>query len=177
MDFIDYLLEALKYILPSIVVMITAVLILRSFTENSLKMKQVDMLLKKKNEVLPIRIQAYERLTLLLERIQPATILSRLRRDNMTAPELQLSMVNAIRSEFEHNYSQQIYVSDSAWSLVRSVVEQNISVINRVGSQLPSEASGSDFGRSLIKFIIEDQQEVSSAAAISFLKKEVQQLF
>lgn len=170
-------LEIAKFLVPSLIVFATAYYLLNSYLDNQLKMRKIDLQTKKSNQVVPLRLQAYERLVLLLERLSPPNLIGRLRKDNITIPEMQLAMIASIRSEFEHNYSQQIYVSENAWAMVKSTIEESISTINATASQLPTDASPVDFSRSLLHATLQGSGSMPSERAISFLKKEVQTIF
>src|SRR5450756_967209 len=94
---------------------------------------------------IPIRqmqLQAYERLILLTDRIALPNLISRANQPGLSAKEMQSLLTLSIRQEFEHNITQQIYVSAEAWDAVRNFKEQNLLIVNQVGSFLPPEASG-----------------------------------
>lgn len=103
----------------------------------------------------PLRLQAYERLVLLAERISLPGLISRIGPLDVSAKEMQLLLLQTIRQEFDHNVSQQIYVSAEAWDAVRNLKEQNMLVINQVASFLPEEASASQLNKSLLDLLIQ----------------------
>src|SRR2546423_2199348 len=80
---------------------------------------------------LPLKLQAYERLVLLADRIALPNLISRVNDTGMSAKEMQVILTQTIRQEFEHNITQQIYVSPEAWEAIRSLKEQNILIINQ----------------------------------------------
>ncbi len=174
-------LEIAKFLIPSLIVFATAYYLLNSYLENQLKMRQVEAQLKKSEkvtgQVLPLRLQAYERLVLLLERLSTPNLIGRVRKENITIPEMQLAMIASIRTEFEHNYSQQIYISENAWAMVKSTIEEIISTINATASQLPTDAGPVDFSRALLHASLQGPGGLPNERAISFLKKEVQSIF
>ena len=102
-----------------------------------------------------MRLQAYERLVLLAERISLPGLISRIGPLDVSAKEMQLLLLQTIRQEFDHNVSQQIYVSAEAWDAVRNLKEQNMLVINQVASFLPEEASASQLNKSLLDLLIQ----------------------
>ena len=105
---------------------------------------------------LPLRLQAYERLVLLSERIALPNLISRLGQQDLTAREMQLLLTQTIRHEWEHNISQQIYVSKEAWEAVLNLKEQNMLIINQVASFLPGAATGTQLNKSLLDVLIEN---------------------
>ncbi|PSR06437.1 MAG: hypothetical protein BRD49_00490, partial [Bacteroidetes bacterium SW_10_40_5] len=126
----QYLLELLKILLPSVVVFLTAYYLINNFLETQQKNKMLELQLSNKQTILPVRLQAYERVLLLLERISPENIVMRIRKPDMTAADLQVALVNEVRNEFDHNLSQQLYLSDDAWYMVKSAKEEVIRIIN-----------------------------------------------
>ena len=105
---------------------------------------------------LPLRLQAYERLVLLSERIALPNLISRVGQQDLTAKEMQLLLTQSIRQEFEHNISQQIYVSKEAWEAVNNLKEQNMLIINQVAQFLPDGATGTQLNKSLLDVLIEN---------------------
>lgn len=105
---------------------------------------------------LPLRLQAYERLVLLAERIALPNLISRVGAQDLNAREMQLLLTQTIRQEWEHNISQQIYVSKEAWEAVNNLKEQNMLIINQVASFLPEDATGTQLNKSLLDVLIEN---------------------
>ncbi len=124
--------------------------------------------------VTPIRLQAYERMTLLLERISPESLIMRLQHPAMTAKQLQSDMLSAIRSEFDHNLSQQIYISTNAWEVIKNTRENIVKIINTAGDRLKPEASALDFSRVIFEMLMTFEKKPTSVA-LDFLKSEVKQ--
>ncbi len=106
--------------------------------------------------VLPLKLQAYERLVLLADRIALPSIISRVSETNMSARDMQMVLTQTIKQEFEHNITQQIYVSAEAWEAIRNLKEQNILIINQVSSFLPENATGLDLSKSLMQVLVEN---------------------
>ncbi len=105
---------------------------------------------------LPLRLQAYERLVLLTDRIALPNLISRIGVQDLSAREMQHLLTQSIKQEFDHNVTQQIYVSNEAWEAVRNLKEQNLLIINQVASFLPETASGSQLSKSLLDLLIEN---------------------
>lgn len=103
---------------------------------------------------LPLQLQAYERLILLVERIALPNVISRSNQPGVGLQEMQFLLVSSIKQEFEHNITQQIYVSTESWEAVRNLKEQNIHIINQVASFLPPDASGTDLNKHLLEMIV-----------------------
>lgn len=169
-------LEILKYTLPSIVVFLTSFFILKLYLKNEEKRRRFELSMSNKDNVLPLRLQAYERLILYLERISPDSIVMRFKDSRLSVVELQSELVNVVRTEFDHNLSQQTYISIQAWELIKAARADTIKLVNESAAELKS----GDPGLNLSKRIIEKAMEIPHAPnypAIQFLKKEVNDLF
>jgi hypothetical protein len=103
-----------------------------------------------------LQLQAYERLTLLTDRIAIPNLVNRSNQPGLSAKDMQMLLTQSIRQEFEHNITQQIYVSAEAWDAVRNLKEQNLLIINQVASYLPPDASGYDLNKSLLELVIQN---------------------
>jgi hypothetical protein len=107
-------------------------------------------------DTLPLKLQAYERLVLLAERIAIPNLVGRVNQPGLSAKEMQSLLSQTIRQEFEHNITQQIYVSPEAWEAIRNLKEQNILIINQVSTYLPETATGTDLNKSLMELLVEN---------------------
>ncbi|MDO9258082.1 MAG: hypothetical protein Q7U54_21405 [Bacteroidales bacterium] len=170
------LYELLKYTIPSLVVLATAYYLLKMFLDKETEKAQMQMRLDVQKISMPIRMQAYERLVLLLERIEPAGLLVRTNLPGMNASQLQSALVQSIRSEFEHNLSQQLYVSTKAWEMVRSAREETIKRINTAAMKLTTEATSTDLA-SLILINDIDAEQSAVKGALDLLKSEARNNF
>ena len=103
-----------------------------------------------------LQLQAYERLILLTDRISLPNLIQRVSVPGLSARDMQSLLTQSIRQEFEHNITQQIYVSAEAWDAVRNYKEQNLLIINQVGSFLPQEATGSDLNKALLDLLVQN---------------------
>lgn len=102
-----------------------------------------------------LQLQAYERLILLTDRIALPNLIQRVSQSDLNAREMQSLLTHSIRQEFEHNITQQIYVSAEAWDAVRNYKEQNLLIINQVASYLPPDAAGLDLNKHLLELLVQ----------------------
>src|SRR5690606_25035362 len=107
----DILLEILRYTIPGIVVLIACSLIVKRFLVTETKKKQLDLLRESQGTTTRLRLQAYERLAVFIERINPRHLIPRVYESGMQVKDLQAAIQYHVNAEFEHNLSQQIYVS------------------------------------------------------------------
>ncbi len=170
------LLEILKYILPAIVVLIATSLIVKRFLMNEIERKRLAIFQQNSTVTMQMRLQAYERLAIFVERMHPSSMISRYYVKNSTAQDLQLAMVQGIRSEFEHNLSQQIYVSHEVWELMKSVKEQMITTLNRTGSSITLGAPASDFIKDLTEFVLMSESELPTSSALKSINEEAKKI-
>ncbi|MEC5146242.1 hypothetical protein [Chitinophaga sp. 212800010-3] len=105
--------------------------------------------------VLPLQLQAYERMALYVDRITPQSLIGRIYQPGMTAVDMQISMVQQIKAEYEYNITQQIYVSAMTWEAVKTLKEQTISVINQVAVQLPPDATALDLNKQILEVFMQ----------------------
>jgi hypothetical protein len=103
-----------------------------------------------------LKLQAYERLILLTDRIAIPNLVSRTNQPGLSSREMQSLLTQTLRQEFDHNITQQIYVSPEAWDAIRNLKEQNLLIINQIASFLPSEASGLDLNKSLLELVMQN---------------------
>jgi hypothetical protein len=126
--------------------------------------------------ITPIQLQAYERLVMFLERMSPDNLVLRCYQPNMDAKLLKDVMVQNIRDEFEHNLSQQLYVSNSAWELIKNAKEEMISIINSTYSALKDkETSPTAFAGSMFERLAGKKTPIELAMGV--LKDEIQKRF
>ncbi len=171
------LLEILKYTVPSIVVGATAYLLLKQFMDSQSKPQPERVATHAEtNKLIPIRIQAYERLILFLERIDPNSLIVRVHRPGMTAKQLQNELLMNVRNEYEHNSTQQLYVSSELWEMVTTSKDAVIQVINLSAQKMSENSSGLDMSKVLIE-IISRSGVHPTGDALEAVKKEARRLF
>jgi hypothetical protein len=169
--------DFLKIVLPASLVLYGMYLTASSFINS----QKENLVLEGKNTnktlTVPVRMQAYERICLLLERISAQNILLRLNGKSLNVADFQQVIVGEIREEFNHNLSQQLYMSAEAWAQVRNAVEQSIGNINEAASELDPSEKGIELSKNILKKQIMKQFD-SCEKALVFIKNEAHsQLF
>jgi hypothetical protein len=124
-----------------------------------------------------LQLQAYERLTLLTDRIALPNLISRLGNPDISASEMQYLLIKNIKDEFDYNISQQIYVSPEIWNAIRNLKENNLLIINRVGLSVPSMASGATLNRAILEYLMQDQKANLHEVVSEALSYEAKKLF
>lgn len=172
----DAIVEILKIVLPAGLVIYGMYIIAVSFLRNERDNKLIALKTKNTETILPIRLQAAERLCLLLERITPNNLIRRVNTGNYTAKELHQLLISEVREEFNHNLSQQIYFSEETWESVKSAIEQVITIINRASKDLNEEARGIDLNKRIFQIFLERKND-TIALALKKIKSEIRILF
>lgn len=172
MNYLDTFLEILKYILPSVVVLIATFLIVNKFLVTETRKKQLAVFQDGLKASLHLRLLAYERLAIFVERISPRSLIVRLYQSNMTVKDLQIAAVHAIREEFEHNLSQQIYVSTQVWGTVQSIKEQQLVMINQMASTLNPDASAKELHKMILDYIMTTEDKLPTDIALEVINNE-----
>lgn len=127
-------------------------------------------------DTLKIRLQAYERITLLAERISLQNILSRIPNAGLSFRQMQGALIDAIKQEYDYNISQQIYVSLEIWKAVTNLKEQNIYIINQLAATLPSQATGMDLNKQVIDFLINNPKSSLHKIVLEAINFEAKKL-
>ena len=104
----------------------TVLLVNKRQLEADLQRRAMENTKTVKGVVVPLRLQAYERMALFLERIEPNQLVLRIHNPGLSVPEEQNLLLTAIRSEFEHNLSQQIYISNEVWNQIYLAKEDTV---------------------------------------------------
>jgi hypothetical protein len=170
------LLEILKYVLPSCVVLACAYFIISSFLKNEIEKKRLAIFGDNIKITIPMRMQAYERLTLFVERMDVQNMITRLYTSNSTAQDLQLAMIQSIRTEYEYNLSQQIYVSNEVWKTITSAKEQEVAMINGIASQLQIGAPAKELVQRITDVAMSQEDDTPRQIALIVINHEVKSM-
>ena len=157
-------------------ILITAYLFLKKNTSNELTQLKLELKKDRQNFFLPNRVEAYQRLILLLERISPNSLVMRNHHPSLSAKTMQSELLKSIREEFEHNIAQQIFISIEAWETIKNSKEEIVKIINLAGSQLKEDATSTDLAEKIFQ-IVSEIKIIPTENSIIYLKKELQQLF
>jgi len=123
-----------------------------------------------------LRLQAYERLVLLTERIALPNLISRLNQPGLSAVEMKVILTENIKHEFEYNSTQQLYVSQPSWDAVRNLKEQNIMTINQVSATLPAMATAVDLNKKILEVLMAQPQGALHEMVLQALNFEAKKL-
>lgn len=172
----EILEDLVKILLPAAIVLYAMYLTVRAFLNKEFERKLIDIKLKNTEIVLPVRLQAYERMCLFLERISPNNLILRLNNSMLSANDLHQLLLAEIREEYHHNLSQQVYMSDRAWSQIKTAMEEIITIINSAASSVAADGKSIDLAKAIFDRIIQQDLDPSSSA-LRFIKDEIRQVF
>jgi len=177
MAIMEYILEIMKFTVPGLIVFLTTYFMVKRYFESQEKQVFVEGKFNASEKIWPNRIQAYERLVLYLERVNPNNLIMRVHRSGMSANLLHTELLKAIRDEYDHNMSQQIYVSSESWKLCKISKDETIQLINFSMEKLTKKgASGADLSKVIFEIYGNLDSEPTMVAS-EYLKRELRQLF
>lgn len=169
----DQVFQLFAYLVPSIVTGAVAFYFFRLHTNNEEGRRRFLLHKDSQASTLPIRLQAYERMALFLERISIPSLVLRVSPTSADKSAYENLLIKSIENEFEHNLSQQIYLSDELWNVIKTAKSATIQMIRKAGM---SEADSADKLREDVLTETMDKQNPSTTA-LAFVKKEISDLW
>jgi len=154
--------ELLKILIPAAAVLYGMYLTVQAFLQKQFEQKQLEIKQKNVEIITPLRLQAYERMTLFLERITPNNLLLRLGSNGAEVADYQRLILHEIREEFNHNLSQQIYISHDAWEKTRQAMNEIVALINTSAAELSPDAPAINLSKKIFEKIITENKQPSS---------------
>ncbi|MGZ3813266.1 MAG: DUF7935 family protein [Mucilaginibacter sp.] len=176
MQIYEYLLGILKFTLAGVGTVYVAFYLLKPYLDRSEHVALMELKKSISHQTLPLRMQAYERIILFVERVNPANMLIRLSGTASSAAELHSMVVSEIREEYQHNMSQQIYVSTRAWTIVKRVKDDTLSVVTNAVKALPAGASALDLSKTILAHLSHLEDNPYDIAT-RIIREDVEQLF
>tara|TARA_B110001454_G_scaffold74232_1_gene71801 strand:+ start:2596 stop:3108 length:513 start_codon:yes stop_codon:yes gene_type:complete len=167
----DKILESIGYILPAAVTGLVAYYMFNGFVKQQSSEKSLELLAQKKTESLPLKLQAYERMLLFCERINPVKMLVRVKPLTENTQEYLQLLIASLDQEFEHNLVQQIYISNDSWT---AILATKNAIINKLKQVAETSNSANELRENVIIFYSKSLPPTDTA--ISFIKNEVKKL-
>ena len=172
----NIIIEFGKILLPAALVLYAMYLTMKSIMSREAMKATMDYKIETSKAALPNRLQAFERMCLYLERIAPGNMILRLNSASMTVRQLQQVMIGEIREELNHNLSQQIYMSDKSWNIIKNTVEDIIALINTSAEKLDPNAKSVELAKLIFQQM--ELKEVDPVAiALTEVKSEIRSIF
>ena len=160
----------------SISIIIIVFLFLKRQSQKEQVNLEVELKKQRQEFFLPNRVDAYERAILLMERLHPNSLVMRLNNPGLPATIMHAEFLKTIREEFDHNITQQLFISPIAWKLLRDSKEELVKLINLAASQVQENATAIELSAKIFELVAQ-LEKLPSEVATEFLKKEFQELF
>lgn len=171
-----FFIDVLKFVLAGTLVFYFAWLMIKGEINKSTQSKLLKLKKSSLKATLPLRLQAYERLALFIERINPSHMLVRVHVPKTTVREIQQFLVAEINTEYQHNITQQLYVSMQAWSVINRIKEDTLSLINNAAGGLSPEAPSTELSKVILTHLAGLETNPYDAGLI-ILKQDMQYFF
>jgi diphthamide synthase (EF-2-diphthine--ammonia ligase) len=175
----ELLLEFMKLVLPAAIVLVAMYLTVKTFVNKDFELAQkefdkklVDLKAENTKVILPLKLQAYERLCLFMERISLNNMIVRVNDPAFTSAQLQQRLSMDVREEFNHNLSQQIYISDEAWLILKRAQEEIIIIINKAAEKVDRNDRGIELAKKIFEELMQRETNPTDIA-LKFLKDEI----
>lgn len=163
-------------VIPSIVVAVVAYFLISKFLSAESKRHILDIKRESVKVTTPVRLQAFERLILLVERIDPVQVTKRIIKPGMTVGQIKMAVMNDIVNEYNHNITQQLYVSGETWEMVKKVKDDAMKLVTLSGTQINNDLDAIVFSKKILG--VQDEVGIlSNTEAIEFIKKEARKIF
>lgn len=175
MDAIAFLLDILKFSLAGIIVLVVSYFLFKNQFNHYYNLKELEYKKALLKDLLPLKLQAYERMTLFVERINPSNLLLRLHVSGMSAKEMQHHVLREVRAEYDHNLTQQLYLGNDTWAIIKRVKDDTITIINSAIKVLPENASAIDLSKVVFNRL-ESIEENPYELALMVIKKDIQDM-
>ena len=168
------LLEIAAYTLPALITGGVAFVMMQKFYNSEESKRKFELLRENQKQALPIRLQAYERVVLLLERINPTQLLLRVAPISKSKEDYATLLTHNIQTEYEHNLTQQIYLTAETWDIILKAKNSTVQMIRK--NAIREDIVDADKLREAIMLELTEVESPSNIA-ISFLKEELKRVF
>ena len=169
-----FFFDLIKFTISGLIVFFVGWYMVREYLDRQKSQNNREIKLASMAHTLPLKLQAYERITLFLERINPTNLLVRLHVAGFSAREMQNVILSDIRAEYQHNISQQIYVTDTSWHVVKKMKDETIGMIHNAVTGLPDNASSVELSKVILTHLANLEDENPYEKALEIVKQEVQ---
>jgi len=167
--------DILKMLMPASLVLIGVYITVRTLIVKQLERDIVNMREKANEATLPLKLQAYERLSMFLERINPTSLIVRVNNPEFNVIELKLNLLNAINEELNYNLSQQIYVSEEVWTAVKAAKDNVMTLIEAAADLLDPTDSSFRLVETVFGIMVQSNQDPTEAG-LKAIRNEARQL-
>lgn len=171
MDLTSGIVIVLVAAIASVGSVVAVYLLLRNYFNHQIASHEKEWKERKRKDYLPIQMQAYERMILFLERINPERLVFRVNKPGMSGRYLLSEILKVVRDEFDHNLTQQLYISPQAWEALKAAREETVKILNAAHARIDKDADSMALSRSILE-VAAGLEKLPTEVAISILKKE-----
>ena len=168
---LNAVLEIVKITIPALIVFLTVYYLLKTFLDKQCQLKVLEFKHKENSTTIPLRLQAYERLSLFCERISIPNLTLRLKKEDQTAAAFRLALLLTIQQEFEYNITQQVYVSGQLWHIIKIARDNTVGIIEGFAGQVNPKAPASELVNLLLNYV-DTEPLLATDKALAAIKKE-----
>jgi len=176
MDLQKFLTEAGVLVVGGVATVTAGYYLIKDDIRTYFRLKFSDQKKEKESPLLSLRLQAHERLIVFIERINPSNLFIRVHQQGISLTELQATVLNEIRSEYQHNITQQLYISTATWDVVKKLKEDTIAMVNNGVKSLSADATGVDLSRKVLQHMAGIENNPYDLT-LDLIKKDIHQLF
>lgn len=173
----EIILDIVKNTLPALIVFLTVYIMLDKQAKKEERLRLFELKKRHSKESLPIRLQAYERLMLLLYRISPENLIPRTQNASMDVKTFSFALLKTIKTELEHNITQQVYVSAETWGAIELYKNELMGLIQEKATGLNPNEPCLKLSEAVLTHLMESPLSISKQEVVLQLKKEVKDLF
>ena len=164
-------LEIVKITVPALIVFLTVYLVMKTYLDKQYQIQLLQFKKDQKNTTTPLKLQAYERLSLFCERISVPNLVLRMKTKGASSAALRVSLLMAVQQEFEHNISQQIYISDQLWEIIKLARTETIELINSVAEKVDMKSDSDQLANALVN-VYASMERSATQSALSAIRQE-----
>jgi hypothetical protein len=168
-----FLYQVAMFIIPAIFILTYVHYLFRREFDKYLDLRFKQTTPVNADQLLPLKLQAHERMIVFVERINPSNVLIRLHQQGISVSDLQSLVINEINSEYQHNITQQLYVEDATWNVIRKLKEDTIAMIGNGAKGLAADATGVDLSKRVLQHMA-SMQENPYDLTLTLIKKGIQ---
>ncbi|RQO70950.1 hypothetical protein DBR40_17815 [Pedobacter sp. KBW01] len=150
--------------------------ILKGDIQRFFNLKAIELNKETRAHLLPLRLQAHERLIIFVDRINPANLLVRLHQQGIDLATLQAGILSEIRAEYQHNITQQLYVDPITWGVVRKLKDDTIGMITNAVQGLQAGSNGIELSKAILQHMATIDENPYDLT-LELIKKDINQLF
>ncbi len=165
--------QVLAFSVPSAIIGAVVYLILNKMMKAESERRNFELQKITAKSITPAKLQAYERMVIFLERIAPDSILTRVNNINeLTALQLQKSILQQVKQEWEHNISQQLYIRQDTWIMLSNAKESLIQLTNTCAAEVTLDSTALEYAKHIIQ-TFNKVEKTPASIAMNMLKRDI----